>query len=65
MIFEDKVTIDAPADRVWAFLLDPNAIAACIPGVENVTRDDRGRPIGAPAATGVAKKPFPCVDAPA
>src|SRR5687768_11221472 len=42
MIFEDKVTIDAPAERVWAFLLDPNCIAACMPGVENVTQiDDR------------------------
>src|SRR6188768_3509772 len=40
MIFEDRVTIDAPADRVWTFLLDPNCIAACIPGVENVTQID-------------------------
>jgi carbon monoxide dehydrogenase subunit G len=40
--FEDRVTIDAPAARVWDFLLDPNCIAACMPGVENVTQiDDR------------------------
>ncbi len=36
------------------------------PGVENVTLDERGSPgIGAPAATGVAKNPLPCVVAPA
>ena len=38
--FEDRVTIDAPAARVWDFLLDPNCIAACMPGVENVTQID-------------------------
>ena len=42
MIFEDRITVAAPAERVWAFLLDPNCIAACMPGVENVTQiDDR------------------------
>jgi carbon monoxide dehydrogenase subunit G len=42
VIFEDKITIDAPAPKVWDFLLDPNCIAACMPGVENVTQiDDR------------------------
>lgn len=42
MIFEDKIIINAPAAKVWDFLLDPNCIAACMPGVENVTQiDDR------------------------
>jgi hypothetical protein len=42
VIFEDTVTIEAPAARVWASLLDVNCIAACMPGVEDVTRvDDR------------------------
>ena len=42
MIFEDTITVNAPAARVWDFLLDPNCIAACMPGVENVTQiDDR------------------------
>jgi carbon monoxide dehydrogenase subunit G len=40
--FQDKITINAPASKVWDFLLDPNCIAACMPGVENVTQvDDR------------------------
>jgi uncharacterized protein len=42
VIFEDNITINAPAAKVWAFLLDPRCIAACMPGVENVTQvDDR------------------------
>jgi uncharacterized protein len=42
VVFEDKVSINAPAPKVWSFLLDPNCIAACMPGVENVTQvDDR------------------------
>jgi carbon monoxide dehydrogenase subunit G len=42
VIFEDKVTINAPATKVWDFLIDPKCIAACMPGVENVTQvDDR------------------------
>ncbi len=40
MIFEDKITIHAPAAKVWDFLLDPNCIAACMPGVEDVTQVD-------------------------
>ena len=35
-----------------------------VPGFVNVTFDERGSPIGAPAVSGVAKKPFPCVEAP-
>lgn len=40
MILEDRVTINAPAAKVWDFLLDPNCIAASMPGVENVTQID-------------------------
>jgi hypothetical protein len=37
-----------------------------VPGVENVTFDERVRPgIGEPEEIGVAKNPFPCVVAPA
>ncbi len=42
MVFEDQIVVDAPAPRVWDFLLDPRCLAACMPGVENVTPiDDR------------------------
>ena len=42
MIFQDQVTINAEASRVWDCLLDVNRVAACMPGVERVTQiDDR------------------------
>ncbi len=42
MIFEDTITIDAPAPRVWEFLLDVDRSASCVPGVNHVTLvDDR------------------------
>ena len=42
MIFEDTITVDAPASRVWEFLLDVDRSAACVPGVDHVTLvDDR------------------------
>src|SRR5207253_2704810 len=31
-----SVTLDAPVDQVWKVLLDPNEIAACIPGCEGL-----------------------------
>lgn len=34
--FEDTVRIPAPQERVWAFLLDPDALGPCGPGVESV-----------------------------
>ena len=42
MILEDSMTIDAPAQEIWDFLLDVKRSAACVPGVEEVTMiDDR------------------------
>jgi uncharacterized protein len=40
MKFEGTVEIDAPRDRVWAFVADPAQVAACGPGVESVTMVD-------------------------
>ena len=40
MVFEDSVTIHAPAPEVWDRLLDVNCIAACMPGVEEVVQID-------------------------
>jgi carbon monoxide dehydrogenase subunit G len=31
-VFEERFEVKAPADAVWAFLLDPARLAPCIPG---------------------------------
>ncbi len=36
MIFEDRFTVKAPVERVWAFLRDPQQVAQCIPGTERI-----------------------------
>jgi uncharacterized protein len=36
MKFEGTVEIRAPRDRVWAFLMDPNQVGGCGPGVESI-----------------------------
>ena len=36
MKFSGSVPIAAPRDRVWAFLLDPNQVGRCGPGVESI-----------------------------
>jgi carbon monoxide dehydrogenase subunit G len=34
--FEGSVDIRAPRERVWAFLVDPNQVGSCGPGVESI-----------------------------
>lgn len=42
MTFEDRFTVQAPVERVWAFLRDPERVAQCIPGTEGIdVIDDR------------------------
>jgi uncharacterized protein len=36
MHFEGSVQIDASRDKVWAFLIDPNQVGSCGPGVETI-----------------------------
>ena len=36
MQFQGTVQIAAPRDRVWAFLMDPNQVGGCGPGVESI-----------------------------
>ena len=36
MHFEGSVDIAAPRDRVWAFVIDPNQVGQCGPGVETI-----------------------------
>jgi carbon monoxide dehydrogenase subunit G len=42
MHFEGTVQIDAPRDRVWAFVVDPNQVGQCGPGVESIEVVDEG-----------------------
>ena len=36
MHFEGTIQIAAPRDRVWAFVMDPNQVGQCGPGVESI-----------------------------
>jgi carbon monoxide dehydrogenase subunit G len=36
MHFEGSVEIAAPRDRVWGFVIDPNQVGPCGPGVESI-----------------------------
>jgi uncharacterized protein len=40
MQFSGTVDIKAPRDRVWAFLIDPNQVGSCGPGVESIEITD-------------------------
>jgi carbon monoxide dehydrogenase subunit G len=40
MHFEGTVQINAPRDKVWAFLIDPNQVGSCGPGVESIEVSD-------------------------
>jgi carbon monoxide dehydrogenase subunit G len=35
MILDQQITIPAPVDRVWAFMMDIPAVSRCVPGVES------------------------------
>jgi carbon monoxide dehydrogenase subunit G len=36
MQFQGTVQINAPRDRVWLFVMDPNQVGQCGPGVESI-----------------------------
>src|SRR5436309_9965799 len=36
MHFEGSVAIDAPREKVWAFVIDPDQVGQCGPGVEKI-----------------------------
>jgi carbon monoxide dehydrogenase subunit G len=40
MRFEHEFSVDAPPERVWAFLMDVPRMAACIPGASDVKQVD-------------------------
>ena len=36
MLIEEKFTVRAPIEKVWDFLMDPDASGPCVPGCEKV-----------------------------
>ena len=40
MHFEGTTEIDAPRDKVWAFVVDPQQVGWCGPGVESIEQVD-------------------------
>lgn len=47
MIVDQRVTINAPIDRAWDFLMDIPAVSKCVPGVESIEEIDKDNYIGA------------------
>jgi carbon monoxide dehydrogenase subunit G len=47
MIVDQRVTINAPIDRAWDFLMDVPAVSKCVPGVESIQEIDKDNYIGA------------------
>jgi carbon monoxide dehydrogenase subunit G len=47
MIVDQQVTIAAPVDRVWDFMMDIPSVARCVPGVVSVTEGEEDSWIGA------------------
>ena len=43
MKFAGSVDINAPRDRVWAFVIDPDQVGSCGPGVQSIEKLDDGR----------------------
>ena len=59
MIFEDRFTVQAPVEKVWAFLRDPQQVAPCIPGTESIeVIDDRHYHVVAGARVGFLSVSF-------
>jgi len=40
MVIENQITVPAPPERVWAFMMDIPAVSRCVPGVDGVARID-------------------------
>lgn len=59
MQFSGTVEIDAPRDKTWAFLIDPERVASCGPGVESVEElDDRTFRVRAKVGVGFISAKF-------
>jgi carbon monoxide dehydrogenase subunit G len=40
VLIEHRITVPAPPERVWAFMMDIPAVSQCVPGVDDVARID-------------------------
>jgi carbon monoxide dehydrogenase subunit G len=40
MLIEQRITVPATPERVWAFMMDIPAVSRCVPGLDNVARID-------------------------
>jgi uncharacterized protein len=40
MLIDHRITVPAPPERVWAFMMDIPAVSRCVPGLDNVSRID-------------------------
>jgi carbon monoxide dehydrogenase subunit G len=52
MHFEGRLNIQAPRDRVWAFLTDPDAVSKCAPGLESLEIVEPGKKFRATTSVG-------------
>ena len=52
MQFNGQVIIQAARQRVWEFLIDPQAVSQCAPGLESLTVLDPGKRFEVVAAVG-------------
>jgi hypothetical protein len=52
MQFNGQVTIAADRQRVWEFLIDPQAVSQCAPGLERLTVLEAGKRFEVAAAVG-------------
>jgi uncharacterized protein len=40
MIFDGKIDLDVPVQKVWEFLIDINKFSTCLPGIDEVKQID-------------------------
>jgi carbon monoxide dehydrogenase subunit G len=40
MLIDHRITVPAPPDRVWAFMMDIPSVSRCVPGLDSVARID-------------------------
>jgi carbon monoxide dehydrogenase subunit G len=60
MIWAGKIKVQAPIQNVWDMLLDPEALQACLPGIETIERlDERNYAIAMAQKVGPLTVRFP------